>query len=78
MVCKCKHKYYKGLGTSTPKEAKDYFRNLSTHLYDIEYTEEQTDCIDMAFNKKEQVTEERGYPMYHQMPVKTLLPYKNL
>ena len=27
-----KHKYYKGLGTSTPTEAKNYFRNLSTHL----------------------------------------------
>lgn len=47
-----KHKYYKGLGTSTPKEAKDYFRDLNTHLYDIDYTDKDSDRIDMAFNKK--------------------------
>lgn len=47
-----KHKYYKGLGTSTPTEAKNYFRNLLTHLYDVSYTEEDSDNVDMAFNKK--------------------------
>lgn len=47
-----KHKYYKGLGTSTPKEAKDYFRDLDTHLYDIDYSDVDGDKIDMAFNKK--------------------------
>jgi len=47
-----KHKYYKGLGTSTPKEAKEYFRDLNTHLYDISYTDDDSDKLDMAFNKK--------------------------
>ena len=47
-----KHKYYKGLGTSTPTEAKNYFRNLSTHLYDIDYSDADNDYVDMAFNKK--------------------------
>lgn len=47
-----KHKYYKGLGTSTPKEAKEYFRDLDTHLYDISYSDIDGDKIDMAFSKK--------------------------
>lgn len=28
-------KYYKGLGTSTSKEAKEYFKDLNKHLYDF-------------------------------------------
>lgn len=47
-----KHKYYKGLGTSTPKEAKEYFKDLNTHLYNISYTDDDSDKLDMAFNKK--------------------------
>ena len=47
-----KHKYYKGLGTSTPKEAKEYFRDLGTHLYDLTYSDIDSDKLDMAFNKK--------------------------
>ncbi len=31
-------KYYKGLGTSTDEEAREYFRNIQTHLTEIEYT----------------------------------------
>jgi len=42
-------KYYKGLGTSTPKEAKEYFREFKV----IEYHWDDLceDTIDMAFNK---------------------------
>jgi len=47
-----KHKYYKGLGTSTPKEAKEYFKDLAIHMYDISYTDDESDKLDMAFNKK--------------------------
>ena len=46
-------KYYKGLGTSTPKEAKEYFRELKL----IEYTTKNTEdinAINMAFSKKEE------------------------
>ena len=44
-------KYYKGLGTSTEKEAKEYFKNIKNveYIYDEEESKEK---IDMAFNKK--------------------------
>lgn len=44
-------KYYKGLGTSTNKEAKEYFKNMKyvTYKYDTTLSDES---IDMAFNKK--------------------------
>lgn len=44
-------KYYKGLGTSTNKEAKEYFKNMKyvSYAYDEEKTNES---IDKAFNKK--------------------------
>lgn len=43
-------KYYKGLGTSTAAEAREYFASMNT----IEYTwDEKSDgAIDLAFNKK--------------------------
>ena len=46
-------KYYKGLGTSTAKEAKDYFARISDHKIDFEYVDdEDMTLIDMAFNKR--------------------------
>ena len=44
-------KYYKGLGTSTSKEFKEYFENkkIVTFLND---GDESVDAIDMVFNKK--------------------------
>ena len=44
-------KYYKGLGTSTPKEAKDYFRDLRIVNYVFEQ-EKSDHAIELAFNKK--------------------------
>ena len=53
-----KIKYYKGLGTSSNKEAQEYFANIQRHRIDFEYRDEKDDeSIDMAFNKKK--TEER-------------------
>jgi DNA gyrase/topoisomerase IV subunit B len=44
-------KYYKGLGTSTNEEAKQYFRDLKIVTY--KYTKDESDfSIDLAFNKK--------------------------
>lgn len=46
-------KYYKGLGTSTTAEAKEYFQNLDLHSLEFSYeTAEDDECIDLAFNKK--------------------------
>ena len=43
-------KYYKGLATSTPKEAKTYFKEMKLVTYKTEET--SCDMIDLAFNKK--------------------------
>jgi len=45
-----KVKYYKGLGTSTRDEAKDYFSKVNAVKFD--YTPESDPAIDLAFNKQ--------------------------
>jgi len=45
-----KVKYYKGLGTSTRDEAKDYFAKVNAVKFD--YTTESDPAIDLAFNKQ--------------------------
>jgi DNA topoisomerase-2 len=48
-----KIRYYKGLGTSTAKEAKDYFSNLDRHVITFRYQDDSCEeAIDKAFNKK--------------------------
>jgi DNA topoisomerase-2 len=48
---KAKIKYYKGLGTSTSKEAKEYFDNIDTNM--VYYTSDDLsrEKLDMTFNK---------------------------
>ena len=43
-------KYYKGLGTSTGKEFKEYFKEKK--IVGFHHSEESNDAIDMVFNKK--------------------------
>uniref|UniRef100_A0A1I8ERD3 DNA topoisomerase 2 n=1 Tax=Wuchereria bancrofti TaxID=6293 RepID=A0A1I8ERD3_WUCBA len=46
-------KYYKGLGTSTSKEAKEYFTDMVRHRIRFQYAGEEDDSsLDMAFSKK--------------------------
>ena len=46
-------KYYKGLGTSTSKEAKEYFAALAHHRKTFTWSDDNSgDLIDMAFSKK--------------------------
>ena len=45
-----KIKYYKGLGTSSDEEAKEYFRNMKKITYT--YSDNSDEKIDLAFNKK--------------------------
>ena len=44
-------KYYKGLGTSTPAEAKDYFSNISVHQKKFKFDDDCEDKITTAFSK---------------------------
>jgi DNA topoisomerase-2 len=46
-------KYFKGLGTSMNKDAKEYFENMDKHKKEFApLTNEAATLIDMAFNKK--------------------------
>ena len=50
---KWKIKYYKGLGTSTAKEAKEYFKDIDTKLIHHDFNNSSDiKAIDLAFNKK--------------------------
>ena len=45
-------RYYKGLGTSSAAEAREYFSDLPTHVLDFTWAGAADDAIDLAFNKK--------------------------
>nr|XP_009499960.1 PREDICTED: DNA topoisomerase 2-alpha [Phalacrocorax carbo] len=48
-----KIKYYKGLGTSTSKEAKEYFADMAKHRIGFRYSGPEDDAaITLAFSKK--------------------------
>lgn len=48
-----KVKYYKGLGTSTAKEAREYFSAMEKHRLGFRWTSDADgEAVDMAFNKK--------------------------
>jgi len=48
-----KIKYYKGLGTSTSKEAKEYFSDMLRHRIKFRHKDDQDDhSINLAFSKK--------------------------
>jgi len=47
------HKYFKGLGTSRPEDAQDYFKDLDRHLKQFAtIKQEEPELIDLAFSKK--------------------------
>jgi DNA topoisomerase-2 len=49
---KWKCKYYKGLGTSTAAEAKEYFRDLEKNCIEFQWEDEDEEWIKLAFDKK--------------------------
>ncbi|XP_060604745.1 DNA topoisomerase 2-alpha-like isoform X3 [Ruditapes philippinarum] len=64
-----KIKYYKGLGTSTSKEAKEYFSDMRKHKIDFKYSGAEDDAsINLAFNKKK--VDERKEWLSHWMEEK--------
>jgi DNA gyrase/topoisomerase IV subunit B len=60
-------KYYKGLGTSTKEEAKEYFTSLN--IVDYTWCENSKDSIDLAFNKKKANKRKKWLSFYDQNDV---------
>jgi DNA topoisomerase-2 len=71
-----KVKYYKGLGTSTRDEAKDYF--AKPQAVQFTYVPGSDEAIDLAFNKKRADDRKlwlQGYDKSAQVPPGTRVPY---
>lgn len=52
-VSKWKIKYYKGLGTNTTQEAKEYFKNLDKYTVSYKWDNKKTDeALELAFSKQ--------------------------
>lgn len=68
-----KIKYYKGLGTSTPAEAREWFKDL--HEIKYEWDDETDDAIHLAFNKKLADDRKRWLSQYD--PTRMLIPVEN-
>jgi len=65
-----KIKYYKGLGTSTPAEAREWFQNL--HEIKYEWDDKTDESINLAFNKKQADDRKRWLSKYD--PTLMLVP----
>ena len=57
-----KIKYYKGLGTSTPAEAREWFKDL--HEIQYEWDEKTDESMNLAFNKKQADDRKRWLSRY--------------
>ena len=68
-----KVKYYKGLGTSTPAEAREWFRDL--HEVGYEWDDETDGAIQLAFNKK--LADDRKRWLSRYDPTLMLVPVNN-
>ena len=69
-------KYYKGLGTSTRDEAKDYFAKPTAVSF--QFTPTSDEAIDLAFNKQradDRKTWLQGYSKSAMLPAGSVLPY---
>jgi DNA topoisomerase II len=62
--------YYKGLGTSTREEAKDYFKDMN--IVQFKYTPDSDPAIDLAFNKSR--ADDRKEWLSTHDPSKIVLP----
>jgi len=65
-----KSKYYKGLGTSTPAEAREWFQNISDVRYDWDDLTDKT--MNLAFNKK--LSDERKHWLSTYDPKRSVVP----
>ena len=55
-----KIKYYKGLGTSVDKEAREYFSNISKHLTCYDWDDKSESSLELAFSKS-RVTDRKDW-----------------
>jgi len=55
-----KIKYYKGLGTSVDKEAREYFANISEHLTCYDWDDQSENSLELAFCKN-RVTDRKDW-----------------
>jgi DNA topoisomerase-2 len=62
-----KLKYYKGLGTSTAKEFKEYFAEKKIVYF--EFTGQSDNCLDLVFNKKRTDDRKKWLSSYDKMAV---------
>ncbi|KAL6530462.1 DNA topoisomerase 2 [Orobanche minor] len=62
-------KYYKGLGTSTSKEGKEYFQDLEKHKKDFLWLDENdNDAIELAFSKSKIEARKKWLQKFKWMP----------
>ena len=61
---KWKIKYYKGLGTSTSQEAREYFSNLDKHIIKFKWDPKTDNSIILAFSKKQADNRKKWLSMY--------------
>ena len=69
-------KYYKGLGTSTSKDAKDYFTNWKDHVTKVMYTGEACDSAVKTFFD-EKVSNERKEFLSEKYAADSYIDYSN-
>ena len=78
---KYKIKYYKGLGTSGPKEAKLYFKDIAKHSISFVYEGESDDnALDLVFNKKKAAERKDWLTMFVPgtiLPIKSEITYSD-
>ena len=65
-------KYYKGLGTSTSKEGKEYFNDLTNHILSYQQDENTEDSITLAF-KRDRANDRKAWL---SSPIEVLDPKK--
>jgi DNA topoisomerase-2 len=70
-----KNKYYKGLGTSTKVEAKEYFQNPK--ILEFIWDEQASETIDMAFNKNRADCRKDWLNTYTECEEKALVDINN-
>ncbi|KAI5954990.1 TOP2 [Candida jiufengensis] len=75
-TCRWTQKYYKGLGTSTLMEAREYFQALDRHMKRFHALQgDDKSCIDLAFSKKK--ADERKDWLQNYIPGNQLDPELN-